>query len=473
MTFLNYKSLLFFAYLLIFEVNNVYSQKINIVIISRQLKKDVNADNRQVVYGIMDTNGKILIKPQFFDINNIGLGLIAVKEYPQGKWFIYNYEGKKKTYNGYDEISYFTFDSLANIKQNNLWGVIDINLKEIVKPQYEHIGLYRNGLASVVFGDKYGYLDKLGNLKINPIFNVYKEFNEPLSDLTEFSNGFAVISKNGKFGFIDSDGKVSILPKFDYVRKFNSTFCIVGNYISKNNDYDNKDKQLDFYKQLDFFLIDKNGKQIGEKKFCKIGRSKEGLIAAVESKYKDNGYVDENTKIGFINTKGEWVIQPQYPQNRSINHRNGLYSFFFNNGYAFVPKSKDAIGNLTYNFVDKSGVFISDEKYYEVSNTFQEFSNGMAVVSLSEEYKNLNITNLETNITSVDPMYSGYIDTQGKFVIPPRFRTCNTFYFNIAEVSGNRDCQNRGSCFIDKKGNYVYYDHNATLPLNYRLVEKK
>ena len=75
--------------------------------------------------------------------------------------------------------------------------------------------------AAVKIGGKWGFVDKEGNIKIEPQFN----------DARSFSNGLAAVKIDDKWGFIDEDGTVCIEPAFYDAKDFNekgSCFVNVG-----------------------------------------------------------------------------------------------------------------------------------------------------------------------------------------------------------------------------------------------------
>ena len=69
----------------------------------------------------------------------------------------------------------------------------------------------------VEIGDKYGYIDKTGNIAIQP------EFGE----VGSFSEGLAVVpSTNGK-GYMDKTGKIAIAPQFTFAYPFSEGLAVV------------------------------------------------------------------------------------------------------------------------------------------------------------------------------------------------------------------------------------------------------
>ena len=59
----------------------------------------------------------------------------------------------------------------------------------------------------VKVGDKWGYIDKTGEMVINPQFDCPPHFN---ADAVEFSEGLAPIKISDKWGYTDKTGEMVI-----------------------------------------------------------------------------------------------------------------------------------------------------------------------------------------------------------------------------------------------------------------------
>jgi len=68
-----------------------------------------------------------------------------------------------------------------------------------------YVGNFSEGLAAVTLGDKWGYVDKDGRMVIATLFD----------DARDFAAGLAAVKLDKKWGFIDKSGKVIIAPQFD------------------------------------------------------------------------------------------------------------------------------------------------------------------------------------------------------------------------------------------------------------------
>ena len=138
------------------------------------------------LYGYMDKNFNIVIKPQFENATGFNNGM-------------------------------------ALAKKNGLWGVINKSGQFIIQPQFESFMFenysaesFTEGLAAVKKGGKWGYIDTKGNT-IVPF---------QWDSAYAFFNGYAVVVKDGKFGYIDKTGKSIIEPKFDGASYFHNGIAL-------------------------------------------------------------------------------------------------------------------------------------------------------------------------------------------------------------------------------------------------------
>jgi hypothetical protein len=71
----------------------------------------------------------------------------------------------------------------------------------VIRPAFSSLGSgFSDGLACVKQGDKWGYIDRKGNFKIEPRFR----------EATDFSDGLAAVKPDHLWGYIDKAGKVAI-----------------------------------------------------------------------------------------------------------------------------------------------------------------------------------------------------------------------------------------------------------------------
>src|SRR5690242_16534941 len=97
-----------------------------------------------------------------------------------------------------------TAATLYPVLVGDRWGYIDKSGNIVINPQFERAGTFSSGLAAVRLG-KWGYVDQSGKLVINPQFD----------EATAFQGGLAAVRFSGRYGFINPEGKYVVNPQFD------------------------------------------------------------------------------------------------------------------------------------------------------------------------------------------------------------------------------------------------------------------
>jgi len=215
-------------------------------------------------YGYIDKTGEYAIKPIYDKAINFQEGLAAVTiDEKQG--FINNkgeivipliYKLALPFKNGY-----------AIVVKNEKYSFIDKSGNNPFSKEFDSLSEFSDGLARFEEGGKYGFIDMKGNVVIKPFItpgSVVDWFSG-----NEFSEGLCAVRfgydpnkkdefNNGKYGYINKIGKVVINPIFDGAKSFKSGKAVV--------EIDGKS-----------FLIDKSGNRISQY-FSELTFEADGMI---------------------------------------------------------------------------------------------------------------------------------------------------------------------------------------------------
>jgi hypothetical protein len=111
----------------------------------------------------------------------------------------------------YDNAEMFS-EGLSTVQIGNKYGLIDETGRYVLPLRdMEYLGSVHNGLASFRANDKYGFIDTTGQEKIKPQFDWVNEFSEGLC---------VVRNDKGKHGYIDTTGTLIVDYEFQYAYKF-------------------------------------------------------------------------------------------------------------------------------------------------------------------------------------------------------------------------------------------------------------
>ena len=342
---------------------------------------------------------------------------------------------------------------------------------------YDMVSDFHEGLAMVTKGDKYGFIDKVGNEVIPCIYEFMEEadpnFHDGLALVHQgekqffinkegkeafpynydtglnFSEGLALVWKDRKCGYIDTKGNevIALTDKY-YGSSFHDGLAAVRNdegkygFIDKKGelvipmsfDTDEGGEASEFHegyavvcKNEKYGYIDKSGKEVIPCNYSAAFNFSEGMAVVMKE-----------GKFGFIDANGKEIIPCEYS-----------YANHFSEGIAVVQKDGK------YQFIDKTGKVVLDNSYSGISN-FQE---GFSVV-YKEGEKNEYFTQY----------VHGFIDKNGKEVIPCIYNTCNQFSEGLAVVEKDGIYG-----FVDKKGNSTFslQDEEVKSVVQAKIQEKE
>lgn len=188
-----------------------------------------NGDNNRIIGSIDSVNQEIQesgdrINEMFADtIEEYHEGLISFEE--NGKFGFKDSLGHIVIKAQFDQVGCFN-EGLASVTVGakrerylssngdsaTMWiggkqGFIDRAGKIVVKPQYDYCNFFSQGVAVVAKDDKWGYIDRTGKEIIKLQYDKAEAFYD--------SNGFAAVSKDGKWGLIDIKGRVVVPIKHE------------------------------------------------------------------------------------------------------------------------------------------------------------------------------------------------------------------------------------------------------------------
>lgn len=329
----------------------------------------MSSDEHQEPDQLIDLSGKALPLPEGVDgIVNVGEGMVGVKIGDQYGYA--NTAGELVIAAKYDYVSAF-YQGLAEVGIDNLSGIIDKSGREVIPLRYPNIMRSQDGYFVVedvqakmaVFNQQGGQVLPAEYALISEydtshdVFTLFvdgatvamKEVYWGLIDeqgkeilpfeyerLSLLDNGWLIAGKDGKTGVIDRQGKVIIPFKYESLSYAEGVFMmdklLPDEQSMKNNatayysgilDSQGKElipaqyqqvvpllgaKRYTVYTQEGYRLFDAAGKALSDAAWLYIGEGLEGMLE-----------VSKNDRWGYIDEKGEVLIEPQYDYVTSIN----------------------------------------------------------------------------------------------------------------------------------------------------------
>jgi hypothetical protein len=250
------------------------------------------------------------------------------------------------------------------------------------------------------FNEKYGYIDRTGQMVIAARFD----------RAWEFSDGLARVQLNGKTGFIDRTGNFVIPAELSNATDFQEgraaaileSCNIAGTLCGGDHFAPGGDPQGPHCR---YAAIDRTGRPISDGRFDALGEFSQGLAA-----------FREGDLWGYVDTSGRVVVTPRFEAAQS-----------FSDGLAPVLKDK------RWGFISRSGEFAINERFAYA----ESFSEGLALVGNSQG--------------------QFYIRKDGKSAFAGTFEAASPFRFGLAHVLIARTKAPLGRfAYIDTKGRTVF-----------------
>lgn len=306
---------------------------------------------------------------------------------------------------------------LAVIKLNDKFGCIDRKGNMVIQPTWDYILRgYKNKQLLVEKDSLYGFIDCKGQIIINPQYQDADLFREGLAAVSNgrkygfidlkgdtvipflyddtfmgFKNGLSDVTLNDSCGYIDKQGKVIVPFMYETCYPFMSDYAQVRTFDG------------------DELLIDRNGKAYNEDDINEKHR-----LWIPREVYP--GSFTTSTGQGRTNSEGDTIVPPIFKVTGNLSDRMYIVQDKNNNKWGaynykgqFVVRCKfdeiwhfnEGLANFKLNgkwgFVDKKGQIII-EPIFEYAS---QFNNGLAYVEINGK--------------------SGFINKKGTFMIEPKF----------------------------------------------------
>ncbi len=268
--------------------------------------------------------------------------------------------------------------------QNGFYGYFDKEGKTIIAPQYDHLGVFQDGLAVASKNDKYGLINKKNQVVVDFVFD----------EILEFVDARGIVFKGDSVGLIDRSGR-EVVPII-----YNDIITLGNGLIAVKEKSDSN-----------YFISDINFSPKTAAVFEEIQEFKKG-ISVVKTK---DGF-------GVLNTNCQWLIPAAFESIRFLNDTLVEYGFAGKKGLRTLNNLK-----LTEAIYDEFSKFDAVEKQFIAKQ-------GTLIFYLNDQGKLLFETPMEyfPNAFEVALFYKGIsvfrkkgkyglIDAAGKEYLKPTF----------------------------------------------------
>ena len=219
--------------------------------------------DKNALYGLLDENGNEIVPAQYLYVDIVKDGMIPA--FTKEKVFVFLDEtGKKIKDVGFRDIFPSYREDLLAVAdpETGKWGFVDRNLNYVIKPQFEDVWSFIDGIALVTQDGLRGIIDKTGKYIVEPQFDDPKGY--PF--YYDYYQGTFVVLKDGKTRIVDVKNAKILETEYDWF------YGMTGNKAVVRKDssiYLNswEDKQIFLMKEPDGSLHLSNENILGNNRF--------------------------------------------------------------------------------------------------------------------------------------------------------------------------------------------------------------
>jgi len=319
-------------------------------------------------------------------------------------------------------------ENILKIKQNGKYGLIDLNGKQLIQPEYDEITVIR-GIANSFIIKKDG---KVGLVNDNGSIIVKPEYTEIKNLGNTYKNGYITKSENGKYGIISTTKKQLLENKYDEIAQI---------YLNE------------------YFLVTEGGKQklINSKGNTLIEEGFDEIKSATS-----NGIIFvKNNLYGEMSESGEITIEAKYQDLKEA--KKGIYIAKQNDKYGIIDESQTEkvpfeYTGITYN--EDANLYLSEDLQYKTSIIDSKFN-----IKVTGILSDINIDELYIRMR-IDNEYK-YYNLKGEEKQSSEILNNNTLFLSK---------QNGKYGFVDKRGNvvveHIYDDATEQNEYGFAAVKK-
>lgn len=307
-----------------------------------ELNKDlfkIKIDNK---YALLNKNN-LIISNYYDEMEDIEHGILRIVS--NKKMGILGIDGKEIVNPHYKYIDKFTEDTTTMITNDNKLKFIKITGETLDIGKYENYPIIQDGVAIVLQNNKYGIIDKNGKEIIplkyenirklstfryaatlnreNFLIDIKKMKISNLKDKIPYTevNEIITVLENGKYGFLNKEGEEIISPMYDEVGYFKNGVAIVSDFNSECYKLINDNNQEITSKSYLYFR-----QRVGDYFIYGIEDGTEGILykngdEIIKAEYEKLVFLGENISIGKKGNKLFYIVLSK--------NKVEIYSFLF------------------------------------------------------------------------------------------------------------------------------------------------
>jgi len=298
---------------------------------------------------------------------------------------------------------------------------------------------------------KEGYIDANGKIVIKPQFD----------NAAGFSEGFAPVLIDGKWGYINRKGEIAIQPRWrqqeDWIAGGVGSFSEGLAAVTEFARWGVRDDSN--YWTYKCGYINTKGEYVVQPKMRQSCLPFSGGAAIIAVDFEGDEYEKDKGWLGYMKPDGTWLVKPQF-YTASYFH-NGVARVSDETGKYFIDKTgkrvekpvKDCL--WTYSFHEGLALFYSEkEKRHDgfINENCEYAFRFPPEIKAENTHFSEGLAGVYKEIDG-KKLY-GFIDKTGKIAIPFKFAQVSIFSENLAGVAVDKK-DKRTEAYINRKGEIV------------------
>lgn len=167
--------------------------------------------------------GKLTLLPRYEDLPGERFSQVSDLNKPPirvkmgNKWGFVDNLGEFIVKPKFSEADLFENQPVTRVRKNGTWGLLNQSGELVVDTVYERLTYLGDEIFKIGMGDREG-LAGPGGLIIKPKFQKIKEFQE----------GLAPVKQDGKWGYVNKQGEIKVEPQFEAAAGFSDGRARIG-----------------------------------------------------------------------------------------------------------------------------------------------------------------------------------------------------------------------------------------------------
>ena len=376
--------------------------------------------------GVVDKNGKVLIKPEYLDvfIPNPSKSVFVCYINSDSYKFL-NLKGEE-LYKDFEDVSVLQTSDLNldfekcffRFKKDGKYGLIDYDGNVIVSANYDELSSLKNRPGEILAKkkDKVGVIDSNGQLKIQVIYDSIVG-DEYFTEENGYTKSGYIVGNKEKNGFV-----------YGYLNNFGESIL--------DSNFESISRVLKYDDENAYLIVMSNGKKGVYKNSKKI----------IDQNFQNINYADSskifvvkrNSNYGIFNSEGKEILPVKF---RAYNLAGDYISVEDNSGVKeLYDVNGNKVSNLNYRSVQASGnsssyIVIDDNGFYSIITNGNVISDEYTYISYA--FDNYFILKNKEGFYGLIDIYNGVIINPDKYTFMLRIDEKNAI--QAVDLDGNCD----------------------------------